>query len=315
MIEYYFVHFKESSHYIDLFEVNYDAKMIRPLRFKKINGKSYELESAKPIKNQLLNIACNGTDDKKTFYSVKKLQIGYGNYYPRIYRPNANDKSILLGNIVHDSKIFITPEEEYLSVNLDVLQTYIIEYKYLYEKLEDIFRYIHPSKENFHCYSNELRNFIILICTEIEAHFQAILKENGSVKIRMTTQDYYLINDLTKINKYTLTFRNFSQLGNISPFKSWKEANPTKSLSWYDYYNEIKHNKYLNLSKANLGCAVNSFAALSILILSQFNNYKIARDTINNYINIKATPKWDISECYFYSDGQWNRVKYTKKDT
>ena len=96
---------------------------------------------------------------------------------------------------------------------------------------------------------------------------------------------------------------NYKDLSKIQPFKGWDENNPTKSLPWYDAYNQTKHNSDLNFSKAKLIHILESVAANIILHCVRFGPYGLYNSrnelsaSINQYVSISLENP-DISSFY-----------------
>ena len=116
-----------------------------------------------------------------------------------------------------------------------------------------------------------------------------------------------------QIDRYTLCFQNIKELGEISPFKDWDQLNSTKSLSWYDAYNYIKHDRINNKEKANMRNAIDSVMAFAVVLMAQFG-YRNAtwNNNINKFIKVIKEPQWSIQDMYFpTNEGEdWNYIDY-----
>ena len=244
---------------------------------------------------------------KKEKPKIFEYKIGINNYYPRIYRPL--QKKPKIGVITEKDNI--QNFETYYHENEHKITNYLIEFKILNSYFEKISEYIAFDKINKNTFSNRLRQFILLCCTEIEAQFQGILQENNYIfKNNLSTKDYFNLKDILKLNEYKIRFRNFSNLGKFSPFVKWNKDKQTKSLCWYNNYNEIKHNKYENFEKANLKTALNCLAALAILLYAQFKNFIQLKEYIEQIFIFEKIPVWDKNEWYFFYNEKWEEKKY-----
>ena len=83
-------------------------------------------------------------------------------------------------------------------------------------------------------YGHEIRNLLILACTEIEAHWRGILNANRVKKDRYTTVDYVSLLDAMRLDKFSVNFPRYPWLRSRRPFEGWTSAAPTQSLRWYD---------------------------------------------------------------------------------
>ena len=62
--------------------------------------------------------------------------------------------------------------------------------KLLLAKMQDIFETVEPGPSNLQTYGHKIRELLLLAAMEVEASWTAVLKANGYVRDRFTTNDY-----------------------------------------------------------------------------------------------------------------------------
>lgn len=176
-----------------------------------------------------------------------------GEYFPRLNRNNIEFYQEARGN-----KSFLDEVRSFYNI---------------YNSLNDLFNYIEPTTKNLNTYGHKCRELLILACTEVEYLFLQFLKDN-KYKIKpkhiYSTKDYVKCKDILRLNDYSVSLVLHPDLGNFSPFKNWSETNPTQSLSWYDAYNSVKHDRGGSFERAALKHLIESVAAIHILLESQY---------------------------------------------
>lgn len=136
----------------------------------------------------------------------------------------------------------------------------------LIQKLQDILLYVEPSFEGLKTYSHKIRELLILSCTELESSFKAYkLGKN------MGMNDYIKILDFVDLSKHKLSLVGYANPYKCCPFKNWDKNEPTKSLKWYDAYNQVKHNKSNSFHLANLENCIDAIAANIVLFAIRYS--------------------------------------------
>lgn len=197
-----------------------------------------------------------------------------------------------------------------------------------------LFEYIEPSDINETTYSFRIHELLIRTCIEIEANFKAILRENifnptykgGPRKGQPRSEKEWNINDFKIINKthhlddYGIELPFWRGGNNIrNPFSKWKTNEP---LTWYQAYNQTKHDRLHNFEKANLGNLIDAFSGLCTLLSSQFRTEDFApggqviganTDSyfgggfgIGNFVMVDFPDNWNDNELY---DFDWSILK------
>lgn len=171
----------------------------------------------------------------------------------------------------------------------------------LIDDLYSVFKVVAPHPDNWDVYGHEIRNIIILACSEVDSMMKNILEKNMMTKkgLFFNTNDYIQLLNPLRLVEYTLSFNRYALLGNFSPFLKWDIKEPTKSLDWYTAYNQIKHDRENNFASANLKMAINSIMAYAVLLIAQYGyrNY-LWNEKLAKVICIKQEPSWDIRDVY-----------------
>jgi len=252
---------------------------------------------------------------------LEKVNSKSGVYFSRIYRPIFTDK-YFSKTFQYDKYRIEQLENEvwkyrdYLPYNEINFVSGINQLAVLVELLNDIFKTVHPTTSNMSVFGQNIRNLLILCCTEIEAQLKGVLKENSlSTKKNHSTQDYVKLKDILKIDKYELRFSYFPWLNTFNPFKNWDKTSPTKSLPWYDNYNSVKHDRENEFAKGTLENVLDSISALAILMNAQYGeNQPYWKEQLGGYFELTKKPRWRYDEHYLppFSGDTWKSEKALK---
>lgn len=136
----------------------------------------------------------------------------------------------------------------------------------LIQKLQDILLYVEPSESGLQTYSHKIRELLILACTELECTFKTYnLGKNQGMK------DYVKILSMVNLAKHKLSLVGYTNPYKCCPFEKWDEKQPTKSLPWYDAYNQVKHNKEDSFHLATLENCINAIAANIVMFAIRYS--------------------------------------------
>ena len=137
--------------------------------------------------------------------------------------------------------------------------------------LNSLYDYIEPSDDNLGVYSHRIYELFLRTATEFEANCKGILKANGYSKPEneWCVKDYFKISKAARLNEYSLTFERWETAHEFKPFIEW---NPSRRepLSWYDAYNDVKHDRYGNFKMARLEFLMNALAGLICIMHAQY---------------------------------------------
>ena len=139
--------------------------------------------------------------------------------------------------------------------------------------LYELFNYVEPSDENINVYSHRLYELLLRTATEIESNFKGILSSNGyPIASNMNIKnDYYKVDKASILHDYKVIFNRWKTYHEFRPFEAWNNGTYV-TLPWYQAYNEVKHNRYNEFSKANLGNVINAIAGLLCVLHAQLGN-------------------------------------------
>ena len=133
-----------------------------------------------------------------------------GEYYPRMARASILDATEPLGRNPDNSQA--TRRTRAIAAGqLHSLST----------QLEQICRVVDPEDKNLETFGHEIRNVLLLACTEVEAQCKGILKDNGVSKERMTTVDFVSLATPMKLREYEIDFPYYPWIRPIKPFELW----------------------------------------------------------------------------------------------
>ncbi len=264
--------------------------------------------SLKPIKKGKLD----STDESSiyTFFQSNKLMPFYikrkliqmrlnpGEKYFNIYRP------LLTQKVIKSQYQLLPCISDYIDSSPITNQEYnnlLCQLEIVLNDLTNLFKTVALHRSNLMCFGHNIRNIIILACTEIDSMMKNILQRNQIQPINnyYKTNDYYVLADILKLKNYAIRFHRHHDFGTLTPFKDWSKDNPTKSLVWYDSYNKIKHDRENNFELANMKNAIDSVAAFAITLIAQFGYRNILwNDKINKVIEVIEEPSWNIEDFY-----------------
>lgn len=216
-----------------------------------------------------------------------KLELGPREYYPRIARPLSFTKQA--------PSVSPSAMEERNIVALGRGQA-----NALMRHLNLICQTVHPSAETFGTFGHEIRNLLILAATEVEAHWRGVLVANGSKKDQFSTRDYVRLLGPMRLDDYAVSFSSYPWLPPITPFAGWDADRPTKSLRWYDAYNQVKHDRERAFAQASLEHAFNAVTACIIMLAAQFTRSTGLGDQSDliEFFIFTAVPRWTAGEIY-----------------
>ncbi len=187
-------------------------------------------------------------------YELEKCALSPNQYHPRIWRGEF---------LAYDAVRHIRP----LSFSMQAPTT-------LFERMRAIAQTIQPHPDNGSAYGHELRNLLILACTQVEASLKTILRENGYARAdkseKFTTADYVKLAEPMRLREWKVGMPLYLDWGSVQPFGSWDAAKATQSLAWYQAYNDTKHDAEDKLSVATLNNVISAVSAVFVLLIAQF---------------------------------------------
>jgi hypothetical protein len=218
-----------------------------------------------------------------------KLEITPGHYFPRMARTTANHPYDHVGYYPASDSA-----KDVIAISTSQLLT-------LTSQLETICQTVHPQIQTLNTYGHNIRNLLILACTEVEAQWSAVLKANSYPVQRLSTNDYVKLAKPMRLNEYSIRFPLFPWLEPVIPFENWRMGgNPTSDLEWLVSYNKVKHNREEEFERATLKHAFEALAACYVMLVAQFG--ASFRGPFHHsqlsFFELASQPRWPLSEVY-----------------
>lgn len=187
----------------------------------------------------------------------------------------------------------------------------------LTRQLDRICQAVHPTQATFAAFGHDIRNLLILACTEVESHWRGVLAANGMTRDRFSTNGYVMLCPAMRLDAYAVTFPNYPWLAPISPFAGWgTTGKPSQELGWYDAYNAVKHNREFEFKRGTLEHVFAAVTACAVMMVAQFGIPAGLgqRSELRAFFNVSAAPSWPLSDVYIYpygeGPGDWTSVPY-----
>jgi len=187
----------------------------------------------------------------------------------------------------------------------------------LMRQLDRICQTVQPTDATYNTFGHDIRNLLILACTEVESHWRGVLVANGITKDRFTTADYVTLCPAMRLNEYAVDFPNYPWLPPVKPFEGWgTTGSPTRELKWYDAYNAVKHDRENEFSRATLRHAFEAVTACAIMIAAQFGKpHGLGQRTeLQDFFHFTSVPTWPLSDVYIFPYGEesadWSAVNF-----
>ena len=166
----------------------------------------------------------------------------------------------------------------------------------LIQKLQDILLYVEPSESGLKTYSHKIRELLILACTELECTFKTY-----SFGKNQGMNDYVKILSMVNLAKHKLSLVGYTNPYKCCPFEKWDPKQPTKSLLWYDAYNQVKHNKDDSFHSATLENCINAIAANIVIFAIRYSPGVLynENDTCSNLVRNSLDFRLEDSDDFY----------------
>lgn len=224
---------------------------------------------------------------------VTKARLGLGQYYPRLWRPFAPTPETTYGRAWADS---------------------VGGARNVFSGMRDVFRVVEPDDLNAASYGHRIREVLFLACTECEAAWKAVLRENRYYpKCRpiMTTHDYVKVVEPLGLKSWKLSFYSHPEY-TTEPYVNWNASKPTGSLAWYEAYNATKHNREHEFPQASLRNMIDAAAGLFVMIKAQFGAFRHELEQGLDEFKIVEEPAWPMGDLYVRPEApaDWTPINY-----
>lgn len=163
-------------------------------------------------------------------------------------------------------------------------------------QLEQICRVVHPQGNNLQTYGHEIRNILILACTELESQWKAVLKGHNAPAEK--TPHYVKLCPAMKLTEYVVEFPYYPWMPECRPFQGWQGG--SKDLPWYNAYNNVKHNRDDHFAEASLRNAFHALTGLFVMLCAQYGfDFALKGDAASRaFFRLKTYPQWALSQHY-----------------
>ena len=180
--------------------------------------------------------------------------------YYRIYRPALHRDMFNNPTKGYDHDELFLPEAERKSM--------IKAARLIIDDFERLFEYIEPHTSNENVFSHRIYELLLRTCTEVESCCKGILMTNGHAANNM--EDYKKIEQSSHLSGFIVEYSNWLPSKYVvQPFASWAAGS---SLAWYKAYNDVKHNRCQNFSKASLKNLLDAISGLLCIIHVQIGD-------------------------------------------
>jgi hypothetical protein len=215
-----------------------------------------------------------------------RLQLVPGQYYRRMARPVKSLEGIGSYPDIASEANFVGECRSSLLALMDMLNR--------------ICRTVHPVPANFAAFGHDIRNALILACTEVELHWRRVLTANGVNEPR-NTGDYVALQRAMRLNEYAISFTSYPWLDPLIPFATWGSSpHTTRDLPWYDAYNGVKHDRENEFARGTLQRVFEAIAACVVMICAQFGWPHLVARTAGDFFHFSRTPTWLPEEMYWF---------------
>jgi hypothetical protein len=167
----------------------------------------------------------------------------------------------------------------------------------LLRRLGRVFEYIEPVPAQSGMHGHEQRQLLALACMEVETAWKGVLVANKYPAERCTTEDYVKLLGPMRLADWSVRLVRSEANWIFSPFRTWDAKRASKSLPWYQAYNETKHNRETRLDRATLHHVLDAFAANYIMLAAQFGEEEIGRQGLDEFV-VETRPTWSLVEQY-----------------
>ncbi len=146
-------------------------------------------------------------------------------------------------------------------------QTVINSFLFVEELLKECLSFI-PYPEQAQTWSPRLATVILEACTQLDSLWHSMAVEVGSATAdQWTTMKDYVTWHAGFLAPRWIVFFGGNQPCLLLPFQSWRST-PPATPAWWDAYNDLKHDRWINRSKATAKNAVNAVGALCIVLVT-----------------------------------------------
>jgi hypothetical protein len=217
--------------------------------------------------------------------TIEEYSSFSGTYLPAVARPLAFNNGEMFNPLTGSEN--------------DVAKRYRREHATLASDLERCFDVVSPDERNYETFGIQFEKALYFACIGTESLFKRIFAANEKTG-SFTMNDYVKLKSILRVDDYALSLVHYPWLPYLRPFLGWDSAHPSQSLSWFEAYNSMKHDKQQNRHRATLSNALNAAAGYYVTTFAVFGN-----QMFDGYIGeqfffqFEAMPNWKVEERYF----------------
>jgi hypothetical protein len=211
-----------------------------------------------------------------------------------------------------DSLVLSKPPEDWMTecfpYEEDIRATTVAQLHALLRQLDRICQTVQPDKDTLKvAFGHDIRNLLILACTEVESYWRGVLVANGAPGNQYNTEDYVVLQQAMRLGEYKVSFPAYPRLDPIKPFDDWVSGRASKSLPWYHAYNHVKHNREDCFKMATLARAFEAVTACVIVAAAQFGIPRMVQDQpeIKAFFHFLEVPSWREEDYYSWDPTQF----------
>ena len=138
-------------------------------------------------------------------------------------------------------------------------------YLLLEKKFIETLNYVELAKENFSTYSVEYAHQFLAVGSELDTFFKIYCGFNLDDRKNIVDYTRHIISEYPQITTQGVGIYNTEIT--LIPYEEWIRWNSQSGnlLSWWKLYNDVKHNRQENITKASMGNVVTALAALYLI--------------------------------------------------
>lgn len=240
-----------------------------------------------------------GANGESPFYEA---ELNSGEFYPRIARP--------IDQHPHEAPGWSPCAQQ----EANVVATARGQLSVLARQLGRICQTIHPEGNALESFGHDIRNLLILACTEVETHWRGVLIANHVARAgdHLKTSDYVKLSSPMRLSEYAIAFPSYPWLAPFKPYEAWgRTGRPTQELSWFDGYNAVKHDRERHFARGTLSHVFEAISACVVILVAQFGLSGIGRGSeLGAFFQLAEVPHWPLGQVYIfpYDKPGWSPV-------
>ncbi|MBW8017675.1 MAG: hypothetical protein FVQ82_15980 [Planctomycetes bacterium] len=155
--------------------------------------------------------------------------------------------------------------------------------------LRRCFEYVNPDDRNLEVYSHRFFELQLRACTEFESIAKSLLYDLSlSRKKQPNIKDFSNLSIPLDLQNCSLSLQLWLPVPKLlKPFDGWVSSDST--LSWYQAYNKVKHNRVEHFASASLGNTIMAGAGVFILLAQGYKSDILEKTSSTSYGRTETT--------------------------